>query len=297
MLKKLMSVILIIMCVFSLSSCGSDKGYIKLFGEKIPEGVYNYYYAEAFEQSDEPEAAAEYSVKKYIAAERLMKKEGLTLSTNYKRMAAEETEKIWSLFSDYYEGIGVSKQDITHIKAHEMSIKELVHFYYGAGGKNEVSDSELRETFAKKYVGFRAVEASFLTVNDVGESIEKSEGEKKSLRNKFKAMAERVNTGVSIDNVNESYNEGLGLIVTQSLSLNVIKESDPLYGADFFKKVSELSYGEAAVIENGSSIYLLERVRIDSNDETFSVYAAEVLEGMKTASVEKKIDKMAKELN
>lgn len=296
MLKKILGVILTMMCVLSLASCTGGRGYVKLFGEKIPEGVYNYFLAEASEQGDEAEAAAEYSVKKYIATERLMKKEGITLSTNYKRMAAEETEKLWSMFSAYYEKTGVTKQDIAEIKTSEMMKKELLHFYYGAGGRGEVSQEKLRSEFAEKYVGFKAVEGSFMTQNDVGESTEISDSEKKALRKKFEAMAKKVNSGTDIDTVNESYNESQGLIVTQSLSLNIIKENDPLYGEDFFSEVSELSYGEAAVIESGSSIYMLERVRVDSDDETFSLYAAEVLEGLKMASVEKKIEKMAQEL-
>lgn len=295
MLKKLFSAVLIIICVLSLTSCTGGRGYVKLFGEKIPEGVYNYFLAEAGGEGDEAVAAAEYSVKKYIAAERLMKKEGITLSTNYKRMVAEETEKLWSMFSAYYEEIGVTKQDIAEIKSREMMKKELLHFYYGAGGRGEVSEEKLRSEFAKKYVGFKAVEGSFIKVNDIGESVEMAEEEKKALRKKFEAMAEKVGSGTDIDTVNESYNESLGLIVTQSLSLNVIKENDPLYSEKFFSEVSALSYGEAAVIESGSSIYMLQRVRVDSDDETFSLYAAEVLEDMKMASVEKKIKKLTDE--
>ncbi len=293
MLKKLLSFIMIIMSVLCLSSCGKDKSSVKIDGERIPLGVYNYFYAEASKNSETVEETAEYLCKKYVATERLMEKEGVSLSTNHKRQAAEETEKVWSIFSAYYEGIDVSKQDITKIKTYEMSKKELLHFYYGTGGKNEVSQEKLREEFAKKYLGFKAVEASFMKLNDMGESVEMAESEKKSLRSKFKSMAKKVNSGEDIDSVNESYNEGMGLIVTQPLSLNVIKENDPLYSADFFSKVAELSYGEAAVIESSSSIYMLQRVHIDSDDETFSLYATEVLENMKIASVEKKIEKLA----
>lgn len=295
MLKKLLSVAIIIMCVLSLSSCGKSKGYIKLFGEEIPEGVYNYYYAEAEKSGDGAEEAAEYKIKAYVATARLMEKEGLTLSTNYKRMAAEETEKLWSMFSAYYEEALVSKQDIAEIQSREMMKKELLHFYYGEGGKNEVSEEKLRSEFAKKYVGFKAVEGSFIKQSDIGETAEMAEIEKKALRKSFEAMAKRVNSGTDIDTVNESYNESLGLIVTQPLTLNVTKENDPLYGSEFFAQVSELAYGEAAVIENGSSIYMLERVPVEKDEETFSLYADEVLEEMKMAGVEKKIKKLMEE--
>lgn len=295
MLRKILSVTVIIMCVLSLASCGKGKGYVRLWGEEIPEGVYNYYLAESVKEGDEAEAAAEYKVKAYIATARLMEKEGLTLSTSYKRMAAEETEKLWSMFSAYYEENLVGKRDIAEIQSREMMKKELLHFYYGAGGRGEVSEDKLRSEFAKKYVGFKAVEGSFIKQSDMGEAAEMSEPEKKALRKRFEAMAKKVNSGTDIDTVNESYNESLGLIVTQPLTLNVIKENDPLYSADFFSAVAKLTYGEAAVIESGSSIYMLERVRVEKDDETFSLYAAEVLEDMKMASVEKKIKKLTDE--
>ncbi|MBQ7295341.1 MAG: hypothetical protein IJW86_04025 [Clostridia bacterium] len=295
MLKRSLVFITIIMCVLCLSSCGSNKADVKIGGEKIPVGVYNYFYARTPEDSEDRTASAEYLCKKYIAAEHLMGKEGISLSTNLKREAAEETEKLWSLFSAYYESIDVSKQDIAKIKTYEMSKKALLNFYYGAGGRGEVSEDKLREEFAKTYVGFKAVEASFIKQDTIGESVEMAESEKKALRSTFKTMAKKVNGGEDIDSVNESYNESLGLIVTQPLSLNVIKADDPLYGEDFFSEVAELSYGKAAVIESGSSIYMLERVRIDRDDETFVLYAEDVLEDMKMASVEKKIEKIMNE--
>ncbi|MBR2893838.1 MAG: hypothetical protein IKB94_08285 [Clostridia bacterium] len=295
MLKRSLGFIMIFVCVLCLSSCGSDKATVKIEGERIALGVYNYFYAEAPKDSEDREKAAEYLCKKYIAAGRLMEKEGVTLSTNLKRQAAEETEKLWSMFSAYYEGIDVTKQDIASVKAYEMSKKALLHFYYGAGSKGEVSQEKLRSEFAEKYVGFKAVEASFMKLSDIGESVEMSEREKNALRKKLKAMAEKVNSGADIDSVNESYNESLGLIVTQPLSLNVIKENDPLYSESFFSQVKKLSYGQAAVIESGSSIYMLRRIRIDSDDETFSLYANEVLENMKMAKVEKKIEKIINE--
>ncbi len=296
MFKKALSFVMVIMCVLCLSSCGKDKAALKIDGERVPLGVYNYFYAEALRESESPEETAEYLCKKYIAAARLMEKEGVTLSTNRKRQAAEETEKLWSLFSEYYEKNGMTKQDVSKIKTYEMNKKQLLHFYYGAGGKNEVVREKLREEFSKTYVGFKAVEASFLKLNDVGESVEMAESEKKALRTAFRALRKKANDGADIDQINESYNAGLGLIVTQPLSINVIKENDPVYGEDFFSQVAELSYGEAAVIESGSSIYMLVRVRVDNDDETFSLYANEVLEDMKAASVEKKIEKLAGEL-
>lgn len=293
MLRKSLCFIAVILCLLSLAGCGADKPAVKIDGEGVPQGVYDYFYDEVSDSADNAKQETEKLCRNYIATSRLMKQEGITLSTNHKRQIADETEKVWSIFSAYYESIGITKQDITAIKTWEYSKKELLNFYYGTGGRGEVSQEKLRERFAQTYVGFRAVEASFTKLSDMGESIEMADSEKKELRSTFKNMAEKVSAGVDIDSVNESYNEGMGLIVTGTLNLTVIKESDPVYGEAFFAQVKELSYGKAAVIESGSNIYMLQRVRVDNDDETFSLYAAEVLEDMKMASVEKKIEKLA----
>ncbi len=284
---KVLSLVLIMLC---LVSCGSDRAWVKIGEDKIDRGVYNYFLNEA----ENNEETAEYLCKKYLAAAELMKKENVSLSANSKMQAAEETEKLWSMFSAFYESIDVTKQDITKVKTYEGQKLELLRYYYGAGGKGEVGEEKLRQEFAKSYVGFKAIEASFLKLNDVGESVETAESEKKILRSKFKAMANKVNAGAHIDTVNESYNESIGLIVTGPLNLTVIKENDPIYGEEFFSDVSKLSYGEAAVIESGSSIYMIVKERIDNNDEIFSLYNDAVLQSLKMKSVEKKIEKMIK---
>lgn len=293
MLKRSLSLIVIVLSVLCLSSCGAEKSYVRIEGERVPRGVYNYFYSQSVSDEESAEKEAEKMCRSYLAAAALMKKEGITLSTNYKRQAAEETEKLWSMFGGFYESAGVTKQDITKVKNYEMSLKELLHYYYGEGGKNEVSEEKLRAEFANDYVGFKAVEASFTKLNDIGESVEMAESEKKALRSTFNSMAKRVNGGADIDAVNESYNESIGLIVTQPLSLNIVKKNDSLYGEDFFARVSELSYGEGAVIESGSSIYMLVRVRIDTDDETFFMYKNEVLESLRMKHITKKIETLA----
>ncbi len=266
------------------------------FGEyEVPIGVYNYFYDESKDDAD-PEKAAQEKCKSYVATKLLMEKQNLALSTARKRQAAEETEKQWSMFSAYYQSVNVTKQDITKIKTYEMNKKELLHFYYGSGGENEVSVSALKNEFNKNYVGFKAIEEPLTKVGDMGESILLAGSEKKALKGKFEAMAKRVNSGSDIDEENVDYNEEKGLIVTQNLSLNIIKADDPLYSREFFSSVSKLSYGKATVIECSNSLYLVQRVRIDSDEETFSLYADSVLESMKMDSVENKIQQQMKNI-
>ena len=291
-MKKAISIIfIIVLTVSTLSGC-TGAGYpLSVEGSRISQGVYTYFLSESKDKDKALEA-----VKSYIAAENLMKSEGVILSANYKRVVAEETDKKWSLFSAYYESIGVTKQDITAALTYEYNKKELLDYYYGDKGKKSVSDSRLREEFDKTYVGFKAIEASYMKISDMGESVSISDTEKSVLRKQFNSMAQSINAGtMTVDRANEKYNESIGLIVTQTLDTVLVKEGNVLYDDDFFSKISKLDKGEAAVIESGSSVFLLQRQNIADDDEYFYQYKNEMLEKLKYDDIEKKLLKLSAE--
>ena len=292
-MKKTVCLAVIVTVIVSLfSGCAGNDSALAIGDTLISEGVYAYYLS----GSDSQEAATDICIKN-IAAENLMKKEGIVLSANYKRLVAEQTDKKWSLFSAYYESIGVTKQDITTALTYDYNKKELLDYYYGDNGKKPVSEKKLLSEFDKTYVGFRAVEASYVRISDMGESVNLSDKEKSNLKKQFSSMSQSINDGtMSIDKANEKYNESIGLIVTQSLETVLVKEGDVLYGDDFFKKVSDLKKGECAVIESGNSIYLLIRDDIATQDsEYFYLYKSEIIEKIKMPDIEKKLLKESAE--
>lgn len=295
MLKRSLPIALAFIIMCSFVCCGKDKSTVKINEYEVPAGVYNYYYNES-KDKDNPEESAIEKCKEYIAVDILTKKAGTSLSTGRKNEAAEKTEKLWGMFASYYNSIGVTKQDIGKIQSCEMNKIQLLHYYYGKGSKNEISVSQLKKEFDKAYVGFKAIEAELSKTDDMGDTVQLSAKEKSTLKKEMEAIAKRINSGSDADEENVTYNEKRGLIVTQELSLNIIKKDDPLYSEDFFKGVSELSYGKAAVIECGNSIYMVQRQRIDNDDETFSLYADDVLESMKMNKIQALIEKTAKDI-
>ena len=292
-MKKTVSLVILSVVLMSLlSGCTGQNSALDIDGTRISEGVYAYYFSETG-NSDE---ATDICIKN-VAAENIMKKEGVSLSANYKRLVAEETDKKWSMFSAYYEKLSVTKQDITTALTYEYGKKELLDYYYGDKGKKPVSEKTLMEEFDKTYVGFRAVEASYIRLSDMGESVTLSEKEKSDLKKQFSSMAQSINSGtMTIDKANKKYNESIGLIVTQSLETVLVKEGNVLYGDDFFKNVSKLKKGECAVIESGDSIYLLVRDDISGQDsEYFYLYKSEISEKLKMPDIEKKLLKESAE--
>lgn len=292
-MKKIISLVILPIALLTLfSGCTGQNSALSIEDTRISQGIYAY----CLSESKSTDKATDICIKN-VAAENIMKKEGISLSANYKRLVAEETDKKWSMFSAYYEKIGVTKQDITTALTYEYNKKELLDYYYGDKGKKPVSDEKLMAEFDKTYVGFRAVEASYIRLSDMGESVSLSDKEKSDLKKQFLSMAQSINSGtMTIDKANEKYNESIGLIVTQSLETVLVKEGNVLYGDDFFKNVSELKKGGCAVIESGNSIYLLIRDDISGQEsEYFYLYKNEIAEKLKMPDIEKKLLKESAE--
>ena len=304
-MKKIIVLLLAGILLFSLASCGEKNPYVLISGEgTVNKGVYAYFldkvmsspeaYSVDLKSKEAVRNAAEALCKEYMAAEKLLSAEKISFSQQYKSQVAEETEKEWSLFGNYYKSIGMTKPDLTLINTYEAQKDCLLQYYYGKGGKNEVSDIDLKEKFVDLYIGFKAFEGSFTKVNVKGETVDMTESEREALIAEFRSMANKINEGASIDEVYADYCKKEGLVATNALEVMLTTEKDPMYADDFFKKLSTITHGKAAPVTSGSSVYVVERCTIASSDEdVFEQYRAVVLEKMKMSSVEKKITKKA----
>lgn len=293
-------------CAVLFFAVRPEKPVIEVNSAEVSEGVYRYYLDKLMSEKEDlasakeedlakiKEEAISLSSKTELCRE-LIKKTGL--SSVYKRQAAEQTEKLWSLYGAYYKKMGIEKQTLTEIMRFEESKKQLVSMHYGKGAKNEVSEMDLKEAFVDMYVGFKAVEGSLMKDNDMGERVEISPTEKKQLLAKFESYAKSINSGkMTVDDANEKYNSSLGIIVTSALEVTLVKDGDPLYADGFFSKVMDIDHGDCAVIESGSTVYLLQRQTIATTDEdAFALYSDEVLQHIKMGEIEKLINKKLKE--
>lgn len=306
MKKKLTALSLLFVMLFSFASCTKSGTVLEVSDVYINSGVFTYYldkvmsspkkYGVKEESKENCIAAAETLCKKYAVTESFMKENGIALSTQRKQAVASEVEALWSLYSAYYESVGVMKTDITKVITHEYRMKELVDYYFGTKGKKPVSEDDLKEEFVDIYVGFKVVAADLTRINDTGEKVSLTESEKESLRKKFRTYAEKINSGnISIDDANVRYNDSLGLITTENLETILVKKGDAMYSDGFFEKIFSISHGRATVIEDGKNLYLVQREKIATTDEdAFSQYRTQVLEEIKMPEVEKKINGLVK---
>lgn len=308
MKTKLLCLFLIVSIVFTLSSCSKKEAYVLKIGEyQVTEGVFAYYLdrimanpKEYGVKKDDSEAITQKAIslcKDIASAEKLMKDNSINLQIQYKTDIAEKTEDLWNLFGDYYKSVGVSKPDITKINTYEAMKKQLVQYYFGQDGTKPVSDEKLKQKFVEMFIGYKGFEGSFTKLNAKGETIPMTEKERENLIDEFRSMANKINDGASIDEVYADYCTSQGLVVTDELQVNLVKEKDPMYADDFFEKVSTISHGKAAPVTSGSSVYVVERATIaTSDDDAFEAYREEVLYEMKMPTIEGKITKEAAKL-
>lgn len=309
-MRKLIALLLLAVTLLTFSACSKkseypfacDKGTVSI-------GLYNYYLDKVISSPEDYSAkkddresianAAKSLCLEYLAAIKLMEKEGIVLKSEFKRIAADNTENLWGLFSSYYKSIGVTKPDITMAQTHESRLLELLDHFYGAGGKNPVSEADLKEKFVDIYVGFKAIEGSLTRVNDKGETVELTKKELQETQKLFNKMAERINNGsATIDELNIQYNDSLDIIVTAPLSVLITKKGDPMYDGEFFNRVASVPHGKAKVIKSGSSIYVIERQTIATEDEdAFMNYRSEILQKMRMPKIREKISNTVKELS
>lgn len=308
-MKKRMICTVLVLVLFALSACSKDTdALLTADGKEIGAGVYAYYLDKVLSDPDgygvdagDRQAALQKTNElctRMIACENLMAKNDLTLSTQLKSEVADETEKIWSLFGSYYASVGVTKPDITLINTDSARKQQLLQYYYGKGGKDEVSDDALKEKFVDLYIGFKGFEGSFTKTNIKGETVAMTEKEKEELIAQFRKMAQEVDGGRAIDEVYSDYCAQNGLVATGALEIILMKDGDPMYSDDFFDKVSTITHGRAAPVTSGSSIYVVQRMTIATSDEDeFEKYRSQVLEEMKMPAVEKKISADAQKLD
>ncbi len=305
-MKKLFSVLLALMLLlFPLSGCKKKQtSALEIEGVSVSGGVYAYYLDRVFSnpkvfgaKENDRESITEKATllcKKYAALLNFAEKNNIKPELYIKSEANDETNGLWSIFGAYYKSIGVSKADLLKVTLCEKIKKQIVAEFFGKGGKKEVSQDDLKQSFVELYVGFKAIEAPLSKLNTKGETTALSKKEKAALEEEFESMAARLRAGTDIDTLNEEYCKKQNLVATQSLQVNLAKKNDVMYDNDFFEKVSSISHGSADVVESGNTIYLIERVTIATNDEdAFERYESEVLEYLKLPWVEKKLASLA----
>lgn len=288
-MKKAVSLILVAVMFLSLSSCTVSK--VKVNGTKIDNEIYAYF-EDTAEKNEDGEASEEAVLKKisrYVAINSEFANRGLTLDSSIKAEVSNHVNDLWHLYGAYYEENGISKQTVYKIELSSAFEDALLEDYYAEDGDNPVTEEEIKKYFEENYAAIRFVTGYLFNVDDNGATTAMTDAEKTKLTNSFKAVAEMITDGTSIEEAVGSLGEN---IEVRDTVINAF--SDGTFPDGFWNTVKSIEKGKTQVITVSDYIFLVKRVDIFSEEYGYyNTYRTDCLKQMKGEEFNAVIDSWA----
>lgn len=276
-MKKVISLILVAVMILSLTSCTVSKA--KVNGTKIDNEIYAYFEARA--EKDEDDEATEEAIlneiSRYVAINSEFSNRGLVLDSGVKAEVSARVNDLWHLYGSYYEENGISKQTIYKIELSAAYEDALLADYYSENGDKPVTEDEIKKYFEDNYAAIRFVTGYLFNVGDDGSTIAMSTAEKDKVTNSFKAVAEMVTDGTTIEEAVGSLGEN-----TEVHDTVINAFSDGTFPEGFFNAVKGVEKGKTEIVTVGDYIFLVNRIDIFSEEYGYySQYRTDCLKQMK----------------
>lgn len=282
-MKKRIAALLMASAVFlSLCSCGKNSS-VSVNGTKIGSGIYKYFLDCA--ENENPDAdksvqaqAAMEKISEYVAVNSEFANRSIVLDVSEKAELSDTVNSYWRLFSSYYDGIGVSKQDIYEIELSNVYREKLLENYYSADGDNPVTDEELKSYFGSNFIAFRAVTGFLTTVDAENKTVSLSDADRQAVIDVFNNMANEINEGISDFDKVSGYAQN-AVVTSETV---VIGRDNASYPEGFFDNVTGVGAGQSASFVIGDYIFTVQRYDINSEElNLFETYRADCLKSLK----------------
>lgn len=268
-LKRKISFVLIIAVLASsgiFSSCASvmpASSAITLNEVAISNDVFTYFLDTAMTELDanaDENAVFTKAIgltETYFKTNSLAKKCGVTLSTANKAAVSERVNAYWGIYGEYYTSIGVSKETLTKVFTAEAYRNQLLVYFYGEGGEEEISTATMYAYFKMHYIVFQAINGYFTYMDDNGNTVVHTPNEIEEIVIKFQNMASLVNAN------EKTMEEAADFLAASGYSSSVVtlvlSADDTSYPAGFFEKVKASKARIATVIGTNEYIFLVLR--------------------------------------
>lgn len=266
------------MLMTALSACriGKEQAVVSVNGAEIDNEIFKYFLSHAYLKADSRANsraiftnAAEECVK-YVAVNTEFKKRGLVLTSVGKAIMNSEVAPLWSVYSDFYKEIGVSKPTFVKIKQSQAYSDALRTEIFDIGGEKQVSEDLIKSYFAQNYVGFRALAGYFTTVDENGNTVRLPADKIEQIKKNFENAANRINSGSDIDEEAVLMYPGVSDEELGTDFVFLSRSDDGNYPEGFFDKVLELPYETARVLTFEDYIYIV--IRSDITKDSLSYY-------------------------
>lgn len=265
--KNLRALVPFIIVTILLSACSKgEKPALTINGHKISQDIYAYYLDKVISNpsdygldfsSDESDRKneAENLCKEYAAVNENFDKLGLSLTVSDKASVSAKVSDLWKVFSVYYTSRGITKQTLTNAETFNAVKGSLFRYYFDSEGTTAVNkdgkaavnknsktvadETDIKNYFYENYVAYRSINGYLTKTDEDGNTVDLTAGEINDLTLRFKAMAKRIASGDSIEEVGADYAAEQGNL-TANTDINIIKRDTSAYPAGFFEEVEAI---------------------------------------------------------
>lgn len=281
MKKRIAVIALCFVLTALLCSCGSYAP-VKVNSQRISKGVYAYFTDRAEAEKAEGDSAsvtdiADAKLSRYIAVNSRFAESGLSLDAADKKSVSETVDSQWHLYSAYYTGKGVSRQDLYKIELSKAYEKTLMLGYYSADGEKPISEEELKNYFSENFVAFRTVTGFLTTLDENNNAVSMNEQQRQQIAGSFESATNDINeNSVSLVDASADMQD---VTVTEDI---VVISKDNSYPEGFYDKIRELESGRAAAFAIGDYIFCAQRYELLSEEyNLFQKYRTDCLQALK----------------
>jgi hypothetical protein len=325
MSKKIITLLLLCVLVFTGCKPAADTWAVKSNGTEASAQLYCYYLAAGFNKAlsadgnitadnllekelngapaeDYVKTAALQYLKEYFAVKQQLALKGLSISTDEKQALAVDIENEWLSHKDYYETINIPRDTLYEIILLHYEKLLIFNSIYGAGGSEEVTETEIKSYYSGNNYRLRALcvplsqgdEDSPLP-NEIIDSLEKAFNdaitENETDENAINSLAELLITtlGLEVSYAKNDTNSSGGLppVLAQNFEKNKIPAS--VYPSGFEEKLAETEVGKAAWFKLGEAYYFVVREDIFAGETDLQQIKTVVLHKLKDVEFVQKL--------
>lgn len=294
-LKRISAAVMALMIMVSVVGCSSDKSWAaKKDNTTIPIGVYIFYLYSAYSdasskvtdtskpvlsQKIENKDASTWirdtamtSLKSYVAIDAKMKELNLTLTADEKSAVTSSTSQYWGSYGPTFQGYGISQTSFDLAYSQYNAKRDKVfRALYGKGGKNAVSDADLKTYFEKNFTDFNYFYAPLTKADTSGNEVALTAAEKTALKKEFDGYAEKINSGkMTMTEAAAAYKTSSKATSDPLQSVTTVIDSTSA-ASDFGKVITAAKAGTAQVSEvSGNYVLLLKNDITKKSDSQLS---------------------------
>lgn len=224
--KKISAAAAASLIALSLASCGKDTTWgANIDGTQLRAGMLIYFQSNAVSEASQYMAEGDTDVlaitiedkpakewindkvvkdmREYVAVEKKFEELGLSFEENEDKAVSNTVDQWWEYVSEYFEGIGVSKQSYLDAALNSKKRSMIFDHYYAEGGELAVPDDEIKNYLTENNARIKYIA---MPLKDGEGNLLKSEG-KAELKKMAEGYIERAKNGESFEAIEKEYND------------------------------------------------------------------------------------------